>query len=57
MSVVSYLEYGYPGVANVVKVDGTLVRVEVPRPAHIVVLVPVNAAINTGSSHHGGQAN
>lgn len=38
----TYLKYHNPGVANVVKVDGTLVRVGVAGAAHVVVLVPVH---------------
>jgi len=51
----SHLEYGYPGVADVVEVDGALVRVEVPGPTHVVVLVPVDAAVDAGRSERRGQ--
>lgn len=49
-----YLENGDPGVANVVKVDGPLVRVVLPGLTHVVVLVPVNAAVAAGPAHGGG---
>lgn len=45
----AYLEDGDPSIANVVKVDGTIVRVEFPRAAHVVVLVPVDAGISAGT--------
>lgn len=48
-----YLENGNPGVAYVVKVDGPLVRVVLPGPTHVVVLVPVNAAVGAGSAYRG----
>lgn len=38
----TYLKYHNPGIPNVVKVDGTLVRVGVASAAHVVVLVPVH---------------
>lgn len=38
----TYLKYHNPGIPNVVKVDGTLVRVGIAGAAHIVVLVPVH---------------
>lgn len=38
----TYLKYHNPGIPNVVKVDGTLVRVGVAGAAHVVVLVPVH---------------
>lgn len=37
-----YLKYHNPGIPNIVKVDGTLVRVGVSCTAHVVVLVPVD---------------
>lgn len=46
--LVSHLEYGYPGVADVVEIDSSFVRVVVPLATNIVVLVPVNTAVNTG---------
>lgn len=49
-----YLENGNPGVAYVVKVDGPLVRVVLPGPTHVIVLVPVNAAVAAGSAYRGG---
>lgn len=48
---VSYLEYGYPSIADIVKVDSSLVGVELPGATDIVVLVPVNAAVYAGPSH------
>lgn len=38
----SYLKYHNPGIPDVVKVDGTLVRVSIACTAHVVVLVPVD---------------
>lgn len=37
-----YLKYHDPGIPDIVKVDGTLVRVGVACTAHVVVLVPVD---------------
>lgn len=54
MRFLPYLENGDPGVANVVKVDGPLVRVVLPGSTHVVVLVPVNAAVAAGPAHGGG---
>lgn len=45
----AYLEDGDPSVANVVEVDGAIVRVEFPRAAYVVVLVPVDAGIAAGT--------
>lgn len=39
----AHLEDGDPGVADVVEVDGPVVRVRVAGAAHVVVLVPVDA--------------
>ena len=39
----SYLKNDYPGIDNVVKVDGTFVGVTTPRVASSVILVPVDA--------------
>lgn len=38
----SYLKYHNPGIPNVVKVDGTLVRIGIACTAHVIVLVPVD---------------
>lgn len=45
----TYLEDSDPGVPNVIKVNSPFVGVDFPRPAHVVVLVPVDAAILTGT--------
>lgn len=37
-----YLKYHNPGIPDIVKVDGTLVRVGIACTAHVVVLVPVD---------------
>lgn len=50
---VPHLEYGYPGVADVVEIDSSLVRVVVPLATYVVVLVPVNTAVNAGRPDHG----
>lgn len=47
----AHLENGNPGVANVVKVDGAIVRVEVTRAADVVVLIPVDARVVAGTAH------
>lgn len=49
----SYLEYGYPGVANIVEVHSSLVRVALAGETLIIVLVPVNTAVNTGPTYRG----
>lgn len=49
-----HLEYSYPGVADVVKIDSSLVRVVVPLATHVVVLIPVNTAVNAVRPDHGG---
>lgn len=50
---VPHLEYGYPGVADVVEIDSPLVRVVVPLATYVVVLVPVNTAVNAGRPDRG----
>lgn len=41
ISTISYLENGYPGIDDVIKVNSSQVRVVVPSTAYIVVHVPV----------------
>lgn len=41
ISTISYLENGYPGIDDVIKVNNSQVRVVVPSTAYIVVHVPV----------------
>jgi len=43
-----HLEYGDPGVGDVVEVDRALVRVVISGPTDVVVLVPVHAAVPAG---------
>lgn len=50
---VPHLEYSYPGVADVVEIDSSLVRVVVPLATYVVVLVPVNTAVNAGRPDRG----
>ena len=53
MCRVAHLEYGYPGVADVVEIDSSLVGVVVTLATHVVVLVPVNTAVNAGRPDRG----
>lgn len=46
----AHLEDGDPGVANVVEIDGAVVRVGVTRAADVVVLVPVDAGVVAGAA-------
>lgn len=44
----SYLKNSNPGISNIIKIDGPVVRVHVAGHAHVVVLVPVDAGIPAG---------
>lgn len=50
---VPHLEYGYPGIADVVEIDSSFVRVVVPLATYVVILVPVNTAVNAGRPNRG----
>lgn len=40
----SYLKNSYPGIANVIKINSSIVRVYIPCLAYVVILVPVYAS-------------
>lgn len=40
-----YLKNSYPSIANIIKINSSVVRVEIPRLADIVILVPVYAGV------------